>query len=129
MRFAVNIFALLLVACPAWLASPALAQSACLEPAPPPPVDGAVTTADQLRAANADARAFISEASVYQACLNVEVEAARTRAAADGIDEQTGKELLLRLRERQLRRELKNADLGRTRELQEALSRVLAALG
>jgi DNA primase len=51
------------------------------------------------------------------------------RAEADGIDEHTGKELLLRLRERELRRELKNAELGRTRELQEALSRVLAALG
>jgi DNA primase len=51
------------------------------------------------------------------------------RADADGIDEGTGKELLLRLRERELRRELKNAELGRTRELQEALSRVLAALG
>ena len=85
MRLPANIFALLLVACPAWLASPALAQSACLEPVPPPPVDGAVTTADQLRAANADARAFISEASVYQACLNGEVEAARTRATADGM--------------------------------------------
>jgi DNA primase len=51
------------------------------------------------------------------------------RAESDGIDEGTGKELLLRLRERELRRELKNAELGRTRELQEALSRVLAALG
>jgi hypothetical protein len=84
MRFTANIFALLLVACPALAASPALAQSACTEPVPPPPVDGAVTTADQLRAANADARAFISEASVYQACLSSEVEAAKTRATADG---------------------------------------------
>jgi len=84
MRSAVNIFALLLVACPAWFCSPALAQGACAEPVPPPPVDGAVTTADQLRAANADARTFISESGVYQACLSSEVEAAKTRAAAEG---------------------------------------------
>jgi DNA primase len=51
------------------------------------------------------------------------------RAATDGIGEAAGKEFLLRLRERELRRELKNAELGRTRELQEALSRVIAALG
>lgn len=85
MRLPVNIFALLLVACPAWLCGPALAQSACMEPVPPVPVDGAVTTADQLRSANADARTFISESSVYQACLSGEVEAAKTRAAAEGM--------------------------------------------
>lgn len=85
MRLPANIFALLLVACPFGLCGPALAQSVCTEPVPPPPVDGAVTTADQLRAANADARAFISEASVYQACLSAEVEAARTRATAEGM--------------------------------------------
>jgi hypothetical protein len=84
MRFAANIFALVLVACPVWLSSPALAQGACTEPVPPPPVDGAVTTADQLRAANSDARTFISQSSVYQACLAGEVDASKTRATAEG---------------------------------------------
>jgi DNA primase len=51
------------------------------------------------------------------------------RAAADAIDEATGKELLLRLRERQLRRELAHADLERTKELQEQLEKVRAAVG
>jgi hypothetical protein len=51
------------------------------------------------------------------------------RAAADAIDEATGKELLLRLRERQLRRELAGADLERTKELQEQLEKVRAAVG
>jgi hypothetical protein len=46
------------------------------------------------------------------------------RAAAEGIDEETAKELLLRLRERQLRRELETADLERTKELQEQLERI-----
>ena len=49
------------------------------------------------------------------------------RAAEAGIDEDTTKELLLRLRERQLRRELATADLERTRELQRALTRLRAA--
>jgi DNA primase len=48
------------------------------------------------------------------------------RASEGGIDEETAKELLLRLRERELRRELANADLERTKELQEQLERIRA---
>jgi DNA primase len=48
------------------------------------------------------------------------------RAAEGGIDEETAKELLLRLRERQLRRELEHADLERTKELQEQLAKIRA---
>lgn len=52
------------------------------------------------------------------------------RAAAEEIDEQTAKELLLRLRERFLRRELaRSSDLERTRELQAALARLREAVG
>jgi DNA primase len=51
------------------------------------------------------------------------------RAAAEGIDEGTAKELMLRLRERQLRRELATAGPERTRELQEALTRIREAVG
>jgi DNA primase len=47
------------------------------------------------------------------------------RAEAEGIDAETGTELLLRLRERELRRELRSADPARTRELQETLQRLL----
>jgi DNA primase len=50
------------------------------------------------------------------------------RAAADAIDEATGKELLLRLRERKLRRELADADLEKTKELQEQLAKVREAV-
>ncbi len=49
------------------------------------------------------------------------------RAAEGGIDEETAKELLLRLRERHLRRELTGADFERTKELQEQLDRVRSA--
>jgi DNA primase len=51
------------------------------------------------------------------------------RAAAEAIDEATGTELLLRLRERHLRREIADADPERTKELQEALKKVRAAVG
>jgi len=46
------------------------------------------------------------------------------RAAAEGIDDATTKELLLNLRERKLRRELQSADLEHTKELQDALERL-----
>jgi DNA primase len=49
------------------------------------------------------------------------------RAAAEGIDEATTKELLLNLHERKLRRELQNADLERTKELQLELERLRTA--
>jgi len=47
------------------------------------------------------------------------------RAVAEGIDAATGEELIWRLRERQLRRELQSSDPTRTKELQEALQRLL----
>ncbi|HVV27911.1 MAG TPA: hypothetical protein VHC40_08080 [Rhizomicrobium sp.] len=62
----------------------ARAQGPCTEPVPPMPVDGSAVTADQLRAAMADARNFIAQSDIYQACLTNEVDAARTQAAADG---------------------------------------------
>ncbi|MDQ2982514.1 MAG: hypothetical protein M3R70_01115, partial [Actinomycetota bacterium] len=49
------------------------------------------------------------------------------RAEAEGIDEETTKELLLRLRERQLRRQLARAEGEQLGELQEALKRVRTA--
>jgi DNA primase len=50
------------------------------------------------------------------------------RAEAEGIDVETGKQLLLRLRERRLERELADADLEETKELQAALARVREAV-
>ncbi|HEX4637460.1 MAG TPA: hypothetical protein VH189_14845 [Rhizomicrobium sp.] len=65
-------------------ASPAMGQSLCVEPTMPMPVDGAAATADQMRAAMADARNFIAEAGVYQECLTKEVEDAKSQAATSG---------------------------------------------
>jgi DNA primase len=50
------------------------------------------------------------------------------RAASEGIDERTAEELLLRLRERRIRRELTDADPARTIELQGALAKILDAV-
>ena len=50
------------------------------------------------------------------------------RADRDEIDERTGKELLLRLHERRLRRDLQGADLVRATELQARLAKVHSAL-
>ena len=50
------------------------------------------------------------------------------RAAQDALDERTGTELLLRLRERNLKRALASADLVRTTELQAHLAKVRQAL-
>jgi DNA primase len=57
--------------------------------------------------------------------LHAELDARATREA---IDERTGKELLLRLRERRLKRDLAGADLARTTELQAHLAKVRQAL-
>ena len=57
--------------------------------------------------------------------LRAELDA---RAAQEAIDERTGRELLLRLRERKLKRDLSGADLARTTELQAHLAKVRQAL-
>ena len=49
------------------------------------------------------------------------------RAAAEGIDEETAEQLLLRLRERGLRRELEGADESKVADLQQALAKVRTA--
>jgi DNA primase len=57
--------------------------------------------------------------------LRAELDA---RAAQEALDERTGRELLLRLRERKLKRDLSGADLARTTELQAHLAKVRQAL-
>jgi len=50
------------------------------------------------------------------------------RATSEGIDERTAEQLLLRLRERQIKRELSEADPARTMELQASLAKILATI-
>ncbi|HJR95140.1 MAG TPA: toprim domain-containing protein, partial [Gaiellaceae bacterium] len=57
--------------------------------------------------------------------LRAELDA---RAAQEALDERTGKELLLRLRDRKLKRDLSSADLAQATELQAQLAKVRQAL-
>jgi hypothetical protein len=65
-------------------ATSAMAQSLCVEPTMPVPLDGAAATADQMRTAMAEARNFIAQSGLYQECLMKEVEAAKAEAASAG---------------------------------------------
>jgi hypothetical protein len=64
--------------------APVMAQSLCVEPTMPVPVDGAAATADQMRAAMAEARNFIAQSGLYQECLVREVEATKAQATSAG---------------------------------------------
>jgi DNA primase len=72
------------------------------------------------------------QAALVRGSLDSELTALRAeldaRAAREGIDERTGSELLLRLRERKLKRDLADAGLARTTELQAHLAKVRQAL-
>ena len=59
-------------------ATAAFAQTtACVEPALPPPLDGATANADQLREELRLAREFVAASNIYESCLN----ATRAQAA------------------------------------------------
>lgn len=69
---------------------PALAQVTCTEPAPPPPIDGAQASADQLRGAMAQAHDFMAQSEAFQACLTQSDDPdARTKVAASQKAEET----------------------------------------
>jgi len=56
--------------------SPAGAQSACVEPTPPPPpIDGATATIDQMRTATAAAKQYLADSDDFQTCLVNEIAA------------------------------------------------------
>jgi len=75
-------------------------------------------------------RAHLVEGSEPEADLLPVVAELDARAESEQITEETAKELLLRMAERGLRRELahSNGDLARTKELQEKLERVREAI-
>src|SRR4029450_9976666 len=61
------------LATPAFM--PAMAQSACMEPAPPTMPDGKTAPAADGRAAAGGVRAFVAQSDEYQKCLNDEYAA------------------------------------------------------
>ena len=72
-------------------------------------------------------RAFLIEGGEEDEQLTTLRAELDARAAREAIDERTGKELLLNLRARRLRRELAGAELERVKELQAALAKLAEA--
>jgi hypothetical protein len=70
----------LIAACLLAGATPALAQTVCTEPAPPPSVDGNTATAQQMAAARTQVMDFMSKSDTYQTCIAGDL-AAKTKAA------------------------------------------------
>lgn len=64
------------------LASPALAQSDCVRPTAPAPVDGSKVTMEQLLAAKTGVSDFIAASDTYQTCLIDGLAAQRAAAKA-----------------------------------------------
>lgn len=66
-----------------FLATPAFAQSACVRPTAPAPVDGATLSLDELAAAQKTVRDFIAASDAYQGCLLDDLNAQRAAAKAN----------------------------------------------
>src|SRR5579863_5320258 len=77
-----NLTAILTMGAALALAGSAMAESACVRPPAPAPVDGATATLDQLLAAKSDALAFIAASDVFQTCVLGELQAQRDVAKA-----------------------------------------------
>ncbi len=75
----------------------ALAQSSCTAPVPPPPLNGADATPEQLRTAIAQAREFIGQANLYENCLRQELGAAQARTDGQAVDAAFDRETRVRI--------------------------------
>ena len=68
---------------------PALAQSACMEPATPTMPDGKTAARAEIIAAAGAAKEFITKSDEYQGCLNAEYEAAVNAGQAAAKEKKT----------------------------------------
>lgn len=73
-----------LVAAALMAAMPALAQTVCVEPAPPAMVDGNTVSHDALVAVIAQAKDFMAKSDTYQDCIKADMEAKKDAAAKAG---------------------------------------------
>jgi len=76
MKRALWLFAVVVPVLAAPALVPALAQSACMEPAVPMMPDGKTAARAEIIAAAGMAKEFMSKSDEYQGCLNAEYEAA-----------------------------------------------------
>ncbi len=71
-------------------ATPALAQTVCVEPTPPAMVDGKTASHDQVAALSKQTNDFVAKSDIYQSCIADDLEAKKAAAAKAGtpFDEQ-----------------------------------------
>ena len=82
---------LLLPALSAPVLVPALAQSACMEPAVPTMPDGKTAARAEIIAAAGMAKDFMSKSDEYQNCLNAEYEAAVNAMKAEAAKDKSSR--------------------------------------
>jgi hypothetical protein len=82
-KLMMNLTAILTMGAVLALAGSAMAESACVRPPAPQPLDGATATPEQLQAAKRDAVAFIAASDVFQTCVLGELQAQRDAAKAN----------------------------------------------
>lgn len=94
-------------------ATPALAQDVvCTEPAPPPMVDGATASAQQLLAARTQVVDFIAKSDVYQTCIAADLEAKKKAAGATPLDPGVQQVALAKVAANQAAKDKAAADLN-----------------
>jgi len=71
-------------------ATPALAQTVCVEPTPPVMVDGKTANHDQVLALSKQTTDFVAKSDAYQSCIAADLDAKKAAAAKAGtpFDEQ-----------------------------------------
>jgi hypothetical protein len=77
-----NLTAVLTMGAALALAGSAMADSTCVRPPAPAPLDGATATPEQLQAAKSDAVAFIAASDAFQTCVLGALQAQRDAAKA-----------------------------------------------
>jgi hypothetical protein len=89
MKRALWLLALAVPALSAPVIVPAVAQSACMEPAVPMMPDGKTAARAEIIAAAGAAKEFMSKSDEYQGCLNAEYEAAVNAMKAEAAKDKT----------------------------------------
>lgn len=83
------LFAVVVPALAAPALIPALAQSACMEPAVPTMPDGKTAARAEIIAAAGAAKEFMTKSDEYQGCLNAEYETTVNKMKADAAKDKT----------------------------------------
>jgi hypothetical protein len=85
-----NKFAFLFTTAALLGATPAMAQTVCVEPTPPTMVDGKTANHDQVLALVTQTKDFVAKSDTYQSCIGADLDTKKAAAAKGGaaFDEQ-----------------------------------------